>query len=51
MQYTKIQLKSFLVFGEDFQEFLPYMDMAAISFNRAESFKQNGNTLSTEGPC
>ena len=30
MLYTKIQPESFLGSGEDFQEFLPYMDMAAI---------------------
>ena len=34
MIYTKIQPQSFLGSGEeDFQEFLPYMDMAAILFN------------------
>ena len=52
MLYTKIQTQSFLDSGEeDFQEFLPYMDMAAILFKRAEPFEQNGSTLSTEGPC
>ena len=52
MLYTKIQPQSFLGSGEeDFQEFLPYMDMAAILFNCAELFEQIGNNLSTEGPC
>ena len=52
MLYTKIQPHSFLGSREeDFQEFLPYMDMAAILFNRAEPLEQNDNTLSTEGPC
>ena len=40
MLYTKIQPQSFLGSGEeDFQEFLPYMDMAAILFNCAEPFE------------
>ena len=34
MLYTKIQPQSFLGAGEDFQEFLPYMDMAAIPFQQ-----------------
>ena len=52
MLYTKIQPQSFLGSGEeDFQEFLPYMDMAAVLFNCAEPFKQIGNTLLTEGSC
>ena len=52
MLYTKIQPQSFLGSGEeDFQEFLPYMDMAAILFNCAEPFEEIGNTLSTEGTC
>ena len=52
MLYAKIQPQSFLGSGEgDFQDFLPYMDMAAILFNCAEPFKQIGNTLSTDGPC
>ena len=34
MLYTKIQPQSFLGSGdENFQEFLPYMDMGAILFN------------------
>ena len=50
MLYTKIQPQTFLGSGEeDFQEFLPYMDMLAIFFNCAEPFEQIGNTLSTEG--
>ena len=40
MLYTKIQPLSFLGSGEDFQEFLPYMDMEAILFNCAEPFEQ-----------
>ena len=51
MLYTKIQPQSSLRSGEDFQEFLPYMDMAAILFDCAEPFEQIGNTLSTDGPC
>ena len=52
MLYTKVQPQSFLGSGEeDSQEFLPYMDMAAILFNCAEPFEQIGNTLSTEIPC
>ena len=52
MLYTKIQPQSFLDSGEeDCQEFLPYMDMAAILFNCAEPFEQIDNTLSTEDPC
>ena len=53
MLYTKIQPQSFLGSGEeDFQEFLPGMDMAAILFNCPnEQIEQIGNTLSTEGPC
>ena len=52
MLYTKIQPKSFFGSGEEvFQEFLPYVDMAAILFNCTEQFEQIGNTLSTEGPC
>ena len=40
MIYTKIQPQSFLGSGEeDFQEFLPYTDMAAILFNCGEPFK------------
>ena len=31
MLYTKIQPQSFLQSAEDFQEFLPYMDMVAIA--------------------
>ena len=50
MLYTKIQPQSFLGAGEDFQEFLPYMDMAAILFSGTKSFEQTGNTISTEGP-
>ena len=51
MLYTKIQPQSFLGSGEeDFQEFLPYMDIAAILFNCVEPFEQIGNILSTEGP-
>ena len=51
MLYTKIQSQSFLGSGEeDFQVFLPYMDMAAILFNCPEPSEQIGNTLSTEGP-
>ena len=50
--HTKIQPQNFLGNGEeDFEVLLPYMDMAAILFNIAEPFKQNGNTLSTENPC
>ena len=50
--YTKIQSRSFLGYGEDdFQEFLSYMDMAAILFSSAEPFEQIGNTLSIEGLC
>ena len=50
--YTKIQSQSFLDSGEeDFQEFLPYMDMTAILFNCVEPFEQIDNTLLTEGPC
>ena len=50
MLYTKIQPQSFLGSGEEhFQEFLPYMDMAAILFNCAEPFERIGNTFSTEG--
>ena len=52
MLYTKIQLQNFLGSGEeDFQEFQPYMDMAANLFSGAEPVKQAGNTLSTEGQC
>ena len=52
MLNTKIQPQSFLRSGEeDIQEFLPYMDMADILFNWAETFEQIGNTFSTEGPC
>ena len=52
MLYTKNQPQSFIGSGEeDFQEFSPYMDMAASLFNCAEPFEQIGNTLSTEGPC
>ena len=36
---------------EDFQEFLPYMDMKGIFFNCTEPFELIGNTLSIEGPC
>ena len=51
MLYTKIQTQSILASEkEDFLEFLPYMDMAAILFNGAEPFEQIGNTLLTEGP-
>ena len=51
MLYTKIQPQNFLDFGEeDFQEFLPYMDMVAILFNFAEPVEQIGITLLTEGP-
>ena len=51
MLYTKIQSQSFLGSREeDFQEFLPYMDMAAILYNCAKPFEQIGNTLSTDGP-
>ena len=40
MLYTKIQPQSFLGSGEeDFQEFLPYMGMAAILFDGAELFE------------
>ena len=46
MLYTKIQPQSFLGSGEeDFQKFLPYMDMATILFNCMEPFEQIGNTL------
>ena len=49
MLYTKIQPQSFLGSGEEeFQEFLPYMDMAAILFNGTKPFEQIGNTLLTE---
>ena len=51
MLSTKIQPQSFLGSGEEFQEFLPYMDMAAIWFNCTEPFEQIGNTLSAEGSC
>ena len=52
MLHTKIQPQSFLGSGEeDFQEFLLYMDMAAILFNRTAPFEQNGNTFLTEDPC
>ena len=52
MLHSKIQPQSFLGSGEeDFQEFLPYIDMAAILFSCVEPFEQIGNTLSTEGPC
>ena len=51
MLCTKIQPKSFLGSGEeDFQMFLPYMDMAAILFDGAEPFDQSGDGLLTEGP-
>ena len=51
MLYSKIQPQSFLgSVQEDFQEFLPYMDMAAILFNCAEPFERIGNTLSTDNP-
>ena len=52
MLHTKIQPQNFLGSGEeDFQEFLPYLDMAATLFNCMELFEQIGNTLSTEGSC
>ena len=52
MLYIMIQLQSFLGSGEeDFQEFLPYMDMVAILFNCAVPFEQIVNTLLKEGPC
>ena len=51
MLYTTIQPQSFLGSREDFYEFLPYMDMAAILFNGVEQVEQIGNTLSTEGSC
>ena len=52
MLYTKILPQSFLSSGEeDFQEFLPYIDLAAIMFNWVDSFEQIGNTLLTKGPC
>ena len=48
MLYIKIQPQSFLGSAEEhFQEFY----MADILFNCEESFKENGNTLSTEDPC
>ena len=52
MLYTKIQPKRFLGSGEeDFQDFLPDMNMAAMLFNCAEPFEQIGKILSTEGLC
>ena len=51
MLYTKIQPQS--VLGpreEDFQEFLPFMDMAAILFSCAEPNKTIGNTLLDRRP-
>ena len=51
MLYIKIQLQSVLSSGEDFQEVLPYIDMAAILFSCAEQFKEIDNTLSAEDPC
>ena len=51
MLYTKIQSQNFLDSGEeDFQKFLPHMDMVAILFNCTDPFEQIGNTLWTEGP-
>ena len=48
MLYTKIQPQNFLGSGEeDFQVFLPYMDMAAILFSCTEPFEHIGNTLLT----
>ena len=44
MLYTKIQPPSFHGSGgEDFQDFLPYMDMAAILFNCEESSERIRN--------
>ena len=51
MLYAKIQPKSFLGSEEeDFKEFIPYMDMAAILISGAKPFEQIGKTLLTEGP-
>ena len=45
MVYTKIQPQIFLGSTEDFQAFLPYMGIAAISFNGAEPFKKTVSTF------
>ena len=49
MLYTKIQAQSLLSSGEDFQEFLPYMGMAAILINGPWPFEQIFNSSLTEG--
>ena len=52
--YKKIELHSFLGYGEDIQMFQmffsPYMGMVAISFNGVEPFEQVIIIPSTEGP-
>ena len=52
MIYTKIQPQKLSWFWRRiFSRVLPYMVMAAILFNCAEPFEQDGNTLSTESQC
>ena len=51
MLYTKIQLQSFLGFGEEnLTCVLPYMGMAAILFDYAAKFEQIVKIPSPEGP-
>ena len=50
MLFTKIQLKSFLGFGDENLIPLLYMGMVAILLSGAEPFEQIANTLSTECP-